>query len=64
MRACALLVMLALAACDREPSFDERYEAAEHEIRTKASELNEDLSEAPESSVPADRASELAPPAD
>ncbi len=64
MRACALLFLLALAACNSEPSFDERYETAEQEIRQKAAELNEDLSEAPEDRVPADQRSDPAPVSD
>lgn len=45
MRALAPILLIALAACDREPSFEERYEAAEQEIREKAAKMESDLSE-------------------
>ncbi len=34
------LVLLALAGCQREPNFDERYEAANEKIRTTAAEID------------------------
>jgi hypothetical protein len=39
----ALLAVLALAACKREPTFEERYAGAEKAIREKAGELDKDL---------------------
>jgi hypothetical protein len=41
--AMALLALVALSACRREPSFDERYTGAEKAIRDKASELDKDM---------------------
>jgi hypothetical protein len=38
-----LLLLLLLPACQREPSFDERYAKAEKSIRDKAHELDADL---------------------
>jgi iron-sulfur cluster repair protein YtfE (RIC family) len=35
--------MVALSACKREPSFDERYAGAQKAIREKASELDQDM---------------------
>ena len=35
-----------LTACQQEPDFDERYEAAEKNIREKAAELDADIAEA------------------
>ena len=44
MRGAALLVVLALvSACKREPTFDERYAAAQRAIRAKAGELDKDM---------------------
>jgi hypothetical protein len=39
----ALLAVLALAACKREPTFEERYAGAEKAIREKVGELDKDL---------------------
>lgn len=40
---CLLAVLVALSACKREPSFDERYAGAQKAIREKASELDRDM---------------------
>jgi len=40
---CALALLAALAACKREPTFDERYAGAQKAIRDKASELDRDM---------------------
>lgn len=37
---------LLLSACQREPDFDERYEAAEAKIRQTAAEMDRQLAEA------------------
>lgn len=34
------LLLLVLAGCQREPDFDERYEAASEKIRTTAAEID------------------------
>lgn len=39
----ALSVLLSLAACKREPSFDERYDSARKAINAKAGELDRDM---------------------
>jgi hypothetical protein len=39
----ALLAVLALSACKREPTFEERYAGAEKAIREKARELDKDM---------------------
>ena len=38
-----LLALSALCACKSEPTFDERYEAAQEQIMDKAEELDHDL---------------------
>lgn len=43
MRAAALLGLLLLAACSREPSFDERYEAQSNRISTTANGIEQEL---------------------
>jgi hypothetical protein len=39
----ALAVIGTVAACKREPTFDERYAVAQKTIREKAGELDEDM---------------------
>lgn len=46
MRIAVLALVVALCACSREPSFDERYSEAENEIEERARELDEQLREA------------------
>jgi hypothetical protein len=36
-------VLVAVSACKREPSFDERYAGAQKAIRQKATELDQDM---------------------
>ena len=43
MRVGVAVLCLALAACSSEPTFDERYEAAEERITEKANELDAEL---------------------
>ena len=43
MRGVILLALLAVAGCSEEPSFDERYDSAEKQIRTKAAQIDRDL---------------------
>jgi uncharacterized lipoprotein len=43
MRVLAVLALAMLAACHSEPSFDERYNAAEKQIRDTASEIDAEL---------------------
>jgi len=43
MRAALASLVLLLAACNREPSFDERYARAEKSIRDKARDIDADL---------------------
>ena len=47
MRRLAILLPLALSACEREKSFDERYEIAQDEIESKAKELDRELTPSP-----------------
>ncbi len=46
MRALLLLPMLALAACDSEPEFDERYDKAAKEIEARAKAMDANVAEA------------------
>ena len=46
MRAVALLLPLLLAACHREPDFDERYDKAAAEIEARAKAMDADVAEA------------------
>lgn len=48
MRGWPLVVALLLAACDREPDFDERYRAANARIGEAASEIDAQVSGTPE----------------
>lgn len=51
MRQLSVLVVmtgLTVAGCEREASFDDRYEAAEKEIRGKASEIDRELEQSGE----------------
>lgn len=41
-----LIAALSLSACNREPSFDERYATTEKSIRKKAAEIDAELAEA------------------
>ena len=43
MRGRWLLLPLALTACEREPSFDERYDDAQAAIRNTSAELDHDM---------------------
>lgn len=52
MRAIALIPLMLLAACG-EPSFDERYDGAEQEIRNRAAEFEKDLDGGREDDAPA-----------
>lgn len=45
MRSLALIPAAVLAACGGEPSFDERYDGAEQEIRARERELEAELDE-------------------
>lgn len=47
MRRLAILLPLVLSACEREKSFDERYEIAQDEIKNKAKELDQELTPSP-----------------
>ena len=46
MRVAILLTALALCACGREPSFDERFSDAEKDIEERARELDNHLNDA------------------
>jgi hypothetical protein len=50
-RAVALSLLLLLAAC--KPSFDERYDKAEKDIRTQAAEMDGELATQPATPAPA-----------
>lgn len=45
MRRLAILLPLLLAACHREPSFDERYDKAAKEIDARAKAMDKDIAE-------------------
>ena len=48
MRWFLVLSVLTLLACSQEPSFDERYEKADKEIREKAASIDAELGNASE----------------
>ncbi len=53
MRGSALLLLfasVALASCKSEPTFDERYEAAQKEIRETAEGIDKELEQSPDAS--------------
>lgn len=51
--ACLLLLLPLLAACQSEPSFDERYAETERQISDKAEELDSELKDAAPMETPA-----------
>ncbi|WP_374525868.1 hypothetical protein [Sphingopyxis sp.] len=46
MRRLALMLPLLLAACHKEPAFDERYDKAAKEIEARAKTMDADIAEA------------------
>lgn len=52
MRLAALMIIVLLAACKREPTFDERYDTAEKQIRDTAKEIDAELGKVPPTGVP------------
>lgn len=60
MRVLMSAVALALCACGREPSFDERFSESENEIEDRARELDEQLNGA-EANGTSDVRSEVQP---
>lgn len=62
MRRLALLLPLLLAACHKEPSFDERYDKAANEIEERAKAMDADIAES-EKAVEASDLSEPEKPA-
>lgn len=56
MRGAIILVVLAVAACRQEPSFDERYESAQQSIAQKAEELDAEFREGASADEPAAQA--------
>lgn len=59
MRRLGVVLVLAVVACRQEPSFDERYEQADREIREKAAAIDAELEDAGASAA----ATQAAPPA-
>jgi hypothetical protein len=43
MRRCVALALVLLVACRQEPTFDERYDAAEKELQDRATEIDAEL---------------------
>lgn len=43
MRLAALAILVALSACKREPTFDERYDAAAKQINETAKEIDAEI---------------------
>ncbi len=60
MRLAIAALTLALCACSREPSFDERFSESENEIEDRARELDEQLNGA-EANGTSDVRSEVQP---
>ncbi|MBN8842606.1 MAG: hypothetical protein J0H88_05085 [Sphingomonadales bacterium] len=56
MRRLALLLPLILAACDKDPSFDDRYDKAAKEIEARAKAMDADIGEAEKAADVADGA--------
>ena len=52
-RALVLAALLLLPACSNEPSFDERYDKAEKQIRAKAADIDRQLQAEPGDRRPA-----------
>ena len=52
MRLPVLIALLMLTACKREPTFDERYEAAEKEISETAREIDAEIGKMPPTGLP------------
>lgn len=50
---CALAVLLALAGCKRQPSFDERFDAAQKKLEAKTRAIDQELSVAASESASA-----------
>jgi hypothetical protein len=46
MRSRALFLLVLLGSCGSEPTFEDRYDGAEREIRQKTEELQKDLDRA------------------
>lgn len=58
MRGTVLFVTVLLCACEREPTFDERYRTAQDRIEDKAVELDAELISSPRSQQSADEEAE------
>jgi hypothetical protein len=41
---CAITVLLALSGCKQEPTFDERFDAAQKKLEAKAKAIDQELS--------------------
>lgn len=52
MRLATLIAILLLTACKREPTFDERYEAAEKQIHDTAREIDAEIGKVPPTGAP------------
>lgn len=63
MRAAVLLASLLLAACQDEPKFDERYDAAAKEIEARAKTMDADIAASEVEAKAADRDLQEAPAA-
>ena len=54
MRRLALMLPLLLAACHKEPAFDERYDKAAKEIEARAKTMDADIAEAEKAAAATD----------
>lgn len=58
MRGAAIIALVLLAACKREPTFDQRYEEAEKHIRSTAAEIDAEIGKAAPTDAPSIAASQ------
>ncbi|MBB3940980.1 hypothetical protein GGR39_002643 [Novosphingobium fluoreni] len=58
----SMMLLAALSACKREPTFDERYAGAQKAIREKAGELDKDIGQRERESRELERAAPQPPP--
>ena len=63
MRRLALMLPLLLAACHKEPAFDERYDKAAKEVEARAKRMDADIAEADKAAAASDETPQALPEA-